>query len=116
MRRRLLLRLSLSGLAAAPVLFAMSPVRAQSLDEAKANGWLGERIDGYVGVVRADTPAELRALAEDINARRRQKYAEIAEKRDVPVEAVAQIAGKKLIEQAPAGQFVLGADGQWRQK
>jgi uncharacterized protein len=103
-----------------PVLFMLCltvlPVAAQSLDEAKAAGQVGERIDGYVGVVDASTPGDVRAMVDQVNAERREKYAEIAAERGTSVEAVAQIAGQKLIARAPGGQYVLGADGQWRQK
>jgi uncharacterized protein YdbL (DUF1318 family) len=92
------------------------PAAAQSLDEAKADGQVGERIDGYVGVVDANTPGAVRAMVDQVNAERKQKYAQIAAERGTSVEAVAQIAGQKLIARAPGGQYVLGADGQWRQK
>jgi uncharacterized protein YdbL (DUF1318 family) len=92
------------------------PAAAQSLDEAKAEGQVGERIDGYVGVVDANAPGDVRALVDQVNAERREKYAEIAAGRGTSVQAVAQIAGQKLIARAPSGQYVLGADGQWRQK
>jgi uncharacterized protein YdbL (DUF1318 family) len=92
------------------------PAAAQSLDEAKAEGQVGERIDGYVGVVDANTPGDVRAMVDEVNAERKQKYAQIAAERGTSVEAVAQIAGQKLIARAPGGQYVLGADGQWRQK
>jgi len=90
--------------------------RAQDLAQAKRDGWLGERIDGLVGVVRADTPQNIRALADDINRRRREEYARIAEREGAPVQAVAQLAGERLIERAAPGEWVLGADGNWRQK
>lgn len=113
LHRRTLLStgLGLALLAATPL-----AVRAQDLASAKAAGQLGERIDGYLGVVKADTPAAVRALADEINAKRRQEYAAIAERRGVPVEAVAQIAGQKLIDRAGRGEWVLGADGRWQQK
>ena len=98
------------------LLCAALPAAAQSLDQAKAAGQVGERIDGYVGVVDANAPGSVRSLVDQINAERQAKYAEIAAERGIPVQAVAQIAGEKLIERAPGGQFVLGADGQWRQK
>ena len=53
---------------------------------------------------------------EQINAERQAKYADIAQKQGAPVAAVAQIAGKKLIERAPPGDYVMGADGQWQRK
>jgi len=92
------------------------PAAAQSLDQAKVAGQIGERIDGYVGVVDANAPGEVRALVDKVNAQRRAKYAEIATERGTSVQAVAQIAGEKLIERAPRGQWVLGANGKWRQK
>ena len=92
------------------------PAAAQSLDEAKAAGQVGERIDGYVGVVDADAPGEVRALVDRVNAERKAKYAAIAAERGASVQAVAQIAGEKLIERAARGQYVLGANGKWRQK
>jgi uncharacterized protein YdbL (DUF1318 family) len=95
---------------------AALPALAQSLDQAKAAGLVGEKVDGFVGVVDANAPAEVRAMVERINAERRAKYAEIAQKQNAPMDAVAKIAGQKLIERAPSGQYVLGADGRWRQK
>jgi uncharacterized protein len=92
------------------------PAVAQSLDQAKAAGQIGERIDGYVGVVDANAPSSVRSLVDRVNAERQARYAEIAAERGISVQVVAQIAGEKLIERAPGGQFVLGADGQWRQK
>ena len=92
------------------------PAAAQSLDQAKAAGQIGERIDGYVGVVDANASPDIRALVDRVNAEREAKYAEIAAERGVSVQAVAQIAGEALIERTPSGQWVLGANGQWRQK
>ena len=95
---------------------AALPAAAQSLDQAKAAGQVGERIDGYVGVVDANAPGDVRAMVDQVNAERHARYAEIAAERGTSVQAVAQIAGEKLIERAPRGQYVLGASGQWRQK
>ena len=98
------------------LLLCALPAAAQSLDGAKAEGLVGERIDGYAGVVDANAPGAVRAMVDQVNAERRAKYAEIAAERGTSVEAVAQIAGQKLIERASPGEYVLGADGQWRQK
>lgn len=103
-------------LAASPLAFLFRHARAQDLASAKRDGWLGERIDGLVGVVKADTPQSIRALADDINRRRREEYARIAEREGVAVEAVAQLAGERLIDRAGSDEWVLGADGNWRQK
>jgi hypothetical protein len=109
-----MLRLSVIALLA--VGLSLGPALADALDDAQAAGLVGERIDGYLGVVGSSAPADVVQLVEQVNAERRAKYAEIAQKQGAPVEAVAQIAGKKLIERTGPGEYVMGADGQWRQK
>jgi uncharacterized protein YdbL (DUF1318 family) len=108
---------SFHALLLASFLVAAAPaaVLAGPLDDAKAAGLVGERIDGYAGVV-GNAPAAVRQLVEDINARRRQSYAEIARNRGVGTDAVAAIAGQKLVAQAPRGQWVLDAEGVWKRK
>ncbi|MGI9435467.1 MAG: YdbL family protein [Geminicoccaceae bacterium] len=114
------------------VLFALAGignVQAGPLDDAKAAGLIGEQPDGYLGPVAGPglgkarsleaggkMTEEVQRLIDEVNAGRKSKYAEIAGKRGAPVDAVAQIAGKKLIERTPAGQFVMGSDGNWQQK
>ncbi|MCB1993001.1 MAG: YdbL family protein [Geminicoccaceae bacterium] len=89
---------------------------AVDLAEAKSAGQLGERIDGFVGVVSADAPPEVRALAGEINAGRRAEYAAIAKRQGVALEVVAQLAGEKLVQRAGPGEWILDADGRWLQR
>lgn len=92
------------------------PALAGPLEDAKAAGLVGERIDGYLGVVDSGAPGNVKSLVNQINAERKAKYAEIADKQGAPVAAVAQIAGTKLIERAGRGEYVMGADGRWQRK
>jgi uncharacterized protein YdbL (DUF1318 family) len=94
----------------------IGPALAGPLEDAKAEGLVGERIDGYLGVVDSGAPGNVKSLVNQINAEREAKYAEIAKKQGAPVAAVAQIAGTKLIERAPKGEYVMGANGQWQRK
>ncbi|WKE64868.1 YdbL family protein [Gallaecimonas kandeliae] len=87
---------------------------AMNLGEAKAQGLLGEQPDGYLGVVKA-TP-EAVALAQDINAKRRAAYLEIAKKNGISLEQVAMLAGQKAIARTPAGQYIKTPEGQWLKK
>ena len=104
-------------LAAALFLFAAVPdARAEDLADAKAAGWLGERPDGYLGVVSANAPPAVVQLAGEINAKRKLKYAEIAQKNGTAVDAVAALMGAKQIERTPAGEYVMGADERWLKK
>ncbi|HKJ23389.1 MAG TPA: YdbL family protein [Myxococcota bacterium] len=90
-----------------------APASANALDAAKAAGELGERWDGYLGVVKPNAAAE--ALASDINRKRMAHYAQIAAKNGATVEATAAIAGAKLVEGAPSGQYVMtSASSGWK--
>ncbi len=106
----------MAAVAVALLLAPSLPAWALSLAEAKAKGWVGERADGYLGLVDPNAPAAAKALVEEVNAKRRKAYEAIAEKNGVPVEAVAAIAGEKAIAKTPPGQYVMGPDGKWRRK
>jgi uncharacterized protein len=91
-----------------------APAAAASLDEAKAAGYLGERPDGYVGLVKDDVPDWARQLANQINMQRRETYAELAQRTPgTTVREVGIIAGRKLIDRASAGHYVMNEQAQW---
>ena len=86
------------------------------LDDAKAQGLVGERYDGYVAPVREDIPQDIRPSIQQVNDERLQRYEDIANKNNLDVEAVQGIAGEKLIELTPPGQYVMPQEGEWVQK
>ena len=90
-------------------------VHADDLAAAKARGDVGERPDGYVGAVRAGAPQSVRTLVADINGQRREHYEKIAKKNGTSTAAVAALAGKKLIERASPGEYVMDRQGRWVQ-
>ena len=114
-RRAFLKSASLLGAGAALGLMAAArPVLAQSLDEARQQGLVGELPNGYVGVVRSAPGVQ--ALVDSINAQRRQRYMEIAQANNVPLAAVEQQAGQQLIQRLPPGQYYMTPGGNWAQK
>jgi uncharacterized protein YdbL (DUF1318 family) len=117
MRRTTCLRIGFAALLALALLAVPSGFAlADPLADAKQAGSVGERPDGYLGVVEGRGGSEVKALVERINAGRRQKYSGIAEKRGTSVEAVAALAGAKLIENASPGEYVMTSAGKWIQK
>ena len=102
-------------LALALALPLATQARAGPLDDAKAAGWVGERPDGYLGVVPG-APASAQNLAQDINAKRRAKYQGVADAQGTSLAAVEAVAGEKLIGRASPGEMVMGASGQWVRK
>src|SRR5262245_2642474 len=105
----------LIGLLLAAVLLSAPIARADELDAAKAAGQVGERADGYLGVV-GSAPPGVGNLVNDVNAKRKAKYGEIAKQNGTGADAVGALMGQKLIERAPSGQFVMGTDGRWVRK
>lgn len=91
---------------------SLEEVKSQ-LEPAKQQGLVGEMPTGYLGVVSAGGEAE--TIVRMINNARRDEYARIAERHDIPVTQVEAVAGKKAIERTPAGQFIQ-VDGRWVRK
>ena len=81
-----------------------------ALGEAKASGVLGEKPDGYLGVVRSSQNAE--DIASQINQARRAEYHRVAKQNGISVSDVEAIAGKKAIEKTPPGQ-IIQLNGNW---
>jgi uncharacterized protein YdbL (DUF1318 family) len=94
-----------------------APSHAQaSLETAKQSGLIGERPDGLVGFVTGTVPAEVRALVEQVNAQRLQRYSQVARTNGASVDSVQAVAGRQLIDRSPAGQYVLLDSGKWVRK
>jgi uncharacterized protein YdbL (DUF1318 family) len=92
------------------------PAASLELEAAKRDGLIGEKADGFVGIVVAKPSAEVRALVDSVNAKRRASYEEIAKKNGTLLDAVAAVAGEKLTGRASPGEWVTDAQGNWYQK
>lgn len=84
------------------------------LKQAKTQGLIGERQDGYLGVVI--THSEASKIVNQINAKRKAKYQQLATKNGVSLQAVSKIAGQKAIAKTPVGQYIQSLDGKWIKK
>lgn len=89
---------------------------ASPLDDARAKGWLGERPDGYVGLVDPAAPASAQALMKDVNAKRRALYEQRAASQGVRLSDYQVIAAGEIFNALPSGVYVMGADGGWTRK
>ncbi|MGX2040212.1 YdbL family protein [Methylocaldum sp. MU1018] len=93
-----------------------SPSWAIGLDDAKKQGLVGEQPNGYLEAVAPNPPADVRALIADINAKRRQKYEQVAKTNGTSLSVVETLAGKTAIEKTPRGQYVRSPAGNWIKK
>ena len=95
-------------------LVAVQPLFALTLDEAKSKGLVGEKSDGYLGLVSPGS-GEAQALANEVNQKRRQAYEEIARRNGTSISAVETLAGEKAVANTKPGNFVEGSGG-WVKK
>ena len=103
--------LATAAVIAAPVASAGAP----QIDAAKSQGVVGERIDGYLGIV-GSADASLRRKVQEINAKRRAVYTKLAGQTNTTVEQVARVTGEKQIAGTARGEFYMDESGSWTRK
>ncbi|MDD2761784.1 MAG: YdbL family protein [Methylomonas sp.] len=91
------------------------PAYAVDLAQAKSQGWVGEQLNGLLGLVDAGAPAEVKTLVNSINAQRQAEYQRIAAKNGVPADEVAKLTAQKVIGQAGPGHYVQTPSG-WQRR
>lgn len=111
MKHKTGIKLITRTLALALTLFA-NLAFAQSLDEAKAAGLIGEKGDGYIGLVQSDAPDAVVELVRSVNRQRRERYAQIARDNDISPNTVAQLAYARAVEAARSGNYIEDANGR----
>ncbi|WP_419812267.1 YdbL family protein [Bacterioplanoides sp.] len=94
------------------MLFSLS-AWALDLGAAKSQKLVGEKSNGYLGLlVSSNTDAA--ALIAEINNKRKAKYQQIANKQNTQLANIEKIAGEKLTSKAKAaGQAYQDANGNW---
>lgn len=86
------------------------------LQAAIAQGIVGEKADGYMGMAKPASP-EIRAKVDAINIKRRAAFTPEAAKRGVTLEEwSAAIGCKTLASRVSDGQAYQLPDGAWRTK
>ncbi|MDI7776225.1 YdbL family protein [Asticcacaulis sp. EMRT-3] len=114
---------SLSGAAVGAICLTTAPAYADIatakalVDAAKATGTVGEMSTGYLGFVKDSGSNALKVAVDEINAGRKQVYAEAAAKNGVSAQAAAISAYTNVIvPRLKSGEFYQNAAGNWVQK
>ena len=110
MKSRMAIALVALGLAV-PAIAQMSA----TIRSAKANGQVGERYDGYLGMA-ANAPPVVRREVESVNIRRRAHYSNLAASKGVSPQAVGITAGCMTLRLVGVGEPYMLADNVWRRR
>ena len=107
----------LRSLLAALALLAAGTITARATpatDAGKAQCLIGERNDGYLGVVDGkQVDAVLAREMREVNQKRASAYEQLARKNGVSLDTAARATAEKLVNQASSGQCVQDASGRW---
>lgn len=99
------------------VFVTMGAVQADAvLDDAKRSGVIGEQSDGYLGFVKASPDADLMRRVNEVNAKRRAVYTDLAQKQGQSVNIIASLTAEKLISRAQSGEYYRDAAGKWMRR
>ena len=98
----LVLGLSLSG----------PPALAQSLDQLRASGAVGERFDGFAQALQSGAAGAV----DQVNGKRRQIYAQRAASEGVSPGQIGRVYAKQIFAKAPPGTKFLQENGAWISK
>lgn len=85
------------------------------VETAVASGAVGEQADGYLGFAKAPG-ATLKAKVDAINIKRRQAYTNMAQTKNVPIEAFAASIGCNTLGSLKAGRVYSVSKGVWATK
>ena len=100
------------GLAVAPAQAQRDPAYAA----ARSSGQVGEKMDGYLGTI-GSVSADVRAMVDDLNIRRRAVYAERAQSEGATLEEYARTAGCLAISRTERGEMYQAfSTGTWAQR
>ncbi len=97
------------------LIFSIS-ASALELKDAKRNGLVGETLTGYLAAVKSNPSADIKALIDDINSKRKARYEAIAKDIGKPISTVEQLAGQKAINKTLPGNYIQSVDGSWKTK
>ena len=112
------MRASLRLLLACSALAVAVPSSAQTspaLVAARQAGQVGERFDGYLGLVTA-APETIRRQVAAVNIRRRSLYISLAQRRNVTAEVVGIAAACEILRELRPGDAYMLKDGVWRRR
>jgi uncharacterized protein YdbL (DUF1318 family) len=109
---KLLLSIAAATLVAAGFAGTAYAQRDPAYAAARSAGQIGEKPDGYLGVVGSASPA-VQKLVDSINIQRRSAYTKAAAAQGASVEDFAFTSGCNLIAKTSPGEKYQAPNGSW---
>lgn len=114
--RNAIIALSIGLSLAAGAALAQSAATKATVVAAKADGLVGEKGDGFLGLVSSSAPPAVKAAVEEINAGRAQAYKDIGAKTGVDASAAGEATARQLEAKVPPGGYFKPLGGGWTKK
>lgn len=108
------LLISLAAFASAAVPASAPAQDPAAILEARRSGIVGERYDGYLGLVNPNASTEVRRQVAALNIRRRSLYSNLAARKGVSPEEVGITAACSLLRRLSVGEYYLLGQGGWQ--
>ncbi|MEJ0022157.1 MAG: YdbL family protein [Alphaproteobacteria bacterium] len=107
------LRIGIASLVLAAAMAAPALAQDNLAETLRASGAAGEQTDGYLGVVSGG--ADVKARVDQVNIQRKAFYTDLAGKRGVSVQDVAESTACTLLStKVGSGQFYKDDSGAWQ--
>lgn len=91
-------------------------VSAITLQQAKSQGLVGERNDGYLGYVKKPASDEVKQLVKSVNNKRKAKFEQTASKAGATLKQVEMSFHQRAVKATKPGLYVQDASGKWVKK
>ncbi len=114
MPRRTFFRLTFLAVATLVLGLSLSgpPALAQSLDQLRASGAVGERFDGFAQALQSSAAGAV----DQVNGKRRKIYAQRAAAEGASPDQIGRVYAKQIFAKAPPGTKFLQENGAWISK
>jgi uncharacterized protein YdbL (DUF1318 family) len=116
-RKLFVIGAAVAALGVAGASIAQTAAQKTLIDQAKAQGVVGEQADGYIGFRNNSSDSALRAAVDATNSGRRAAYARSAAEAGTSADvAGARMFESQLLPRIQSGQWYRNAQGQWVQR
>jgi len=89
---------------------------ANSLHQAKSEGWIGEQNNGYIGFVTPGSNDAIKQLVAEVNSKRRALYARLGSKQNLTLGQVEIVAAERNAKKTASGNYFQDGNGNWIKK